>query len=150
MTPSTGLSRLGRKLAKDFRLHGEALALFQQGWAVAGAGWDHSAWLIAPDGTRERLPFAGTPKTEYAVNIARLILGIHRPVVSVIMTGQVCGKYPTQVAKASRILMEADQWHASAFKGWADQPGKYRDDRLIVESELRSIALGAAQTLAAA
>jgi hypothetical protein len=121
------------KLAKSYRLHTEALQLFTQGWAIAGACWGGGAWLIEPDGKVTR-----TGGLNEAVS--RLLRATSLPVATVIMSGGVCGRYETDAAKVAYLSKRADAWHESAFKGWADTPGKERNERLAVEAELRRIA----------
>lgn len=123
-------------LAKAFRLHGEALSLYNQGWAVMGAIWGGGHWMIEPDGRKH---VSHTPRSGF-LDAATLMLATSRAVVTVNLGGQVCGKCATEAEKKSQILRDADRWHESAFKGWADTPGACRDERLAVEAALRQLA----------
>lgn len=127
---------VARKLAKTYRLHGEALSLFTQGWAVIGASWRGGHWMIEPNGSVHR---SHTPASGY-IDFAKLLVSTERKVVLIMQSGGVVGKYSTLEEKQAQIRRDADRWHASAFEGWADRPGEERSKRLSVEVELRRIA----------
>lgn len=121
---------------KSFAISGEARHLLLEGWAVMGAVWGcETAWLVLPDGSSRVLA-----RDKFCVGKAELLLSTDAPVCTVIMTGQVCGKYESREEKLALIAATARQWKASAFKGWADRPGEERDERLTVANKLAAIA----------
>lgn len=121
---------------KSFAICGEARHLLLEGWAVLGAVWGcETAWLVLPDGSSRVLN-----RGEFSVGKAELLLSTDAPVCTVILTGGVCGKYETRESKISLIAGSARQWKGSAFKGWAAQSGKERDERLAVAHKLAALA----------